>query len=58
MLALGEPTLAPEVVLWLWWSGAGLVSLLPDLDDSDPGFRLPGKLLVSRELDGMDTGSW
>ena len=46
--ALGELFLTLEPALWLWCSGAGLVSLLPDFDDSEPGFRPPGKPVASR----------
>lgn len=61
MEALGDATLPLEPpVLWLLWcSGAGLLSLLPGLEASEPRARLPGRPVVSRvELWGSDMGSW
>lgn len=50
MEVLGDATLPLEPPnLWLLWcSGAGLVSLLPGLEDSEPGFRLPVRPAVRR----------
>lgn len=61
MEVLGEVSLPldPPVLWLLWCSGAGLVSLLPGLDDSEPRLRPPCRLVVRRlELCGSDTGSW
>lgn len=40
--------LDPPVLWLLWCSGGGLVSLLPGLEDSEPGFRLPCSPVASR----------
>lgn len=48
--ALGDADLPPEPpVLWLLWcSRAGLFSLLPGLEDSEPGLRPPCRPVDSR----------
>jgi len=45
---LGDPELWPVPVLWLWCSDMGLLSLLPDFDDSDSALRVLAIPVVSR----------
>lgn len=45
---LGDPVFWPLPVLWLCCSGIGLLSLLPDFDDSVSALRVLGMPVVSR----------
>lgn len=54
---LGDPVFWPFPVLWLWCSDIGLLSLLPDFDDSDSALIVLGMPVVSRpELCEKDIG--
>lgn len=55
---LGDVLARPvEDILWLT-SGAGLESLLPDLEHSEAGSRPAESRLVPPEGCGRETGSW